>query len=259
MLVTLAKKRQPELYRVELHKNGIGFKIKKNLHRHLAMYAVAPIIKERFHSIPCTTSKDIVCMEITFPDKQSTTLDIKQKRRRNEEFKNCVSDITLLFDLLNYSFETRDVSGKYLSKQPQLVFLECYQSTNGLGSNSVEVGLNSKARKLLAHEYQKECRISGPEWSASQYWSDFSYKKDHEPSSGTSTTNEIKIVIQGGGIPDITIPGDCACLGRHPKDFNRDGVLHSSNVNSPVQMLTMIISVISFWNEVLTPLYQKNK
>ena len=62
------------------------------------------------------------------------------------------------------------------------------------------------------------------------------------------------IVKVARGVPSFVVVGDSACLGVDKDKFMTSGELYSQNIDSSLQFITMLTSVVSFWNLVLLPL-----
>jgi hypothetical protein len=64
-------------------------------------------------------------------------------------------------------------------------------------------------------------------------------------------------MVRDSGVPQFSVPGNCACLGENPDTFSYSRGMYSHNLDSTLQQMTMLTAVVTFWNDVLKPLQEE--
>lgn len=151
----------------------------------------------------------------------------------------------------------------YLSDDVQLMsILAAHREDVHSNACAIEVNFSQKAYNLLRETYQKDTVIPLCEEKAIDTYlglssrSKASFKKEKsmylESSGGPFG---LRAMVKAGGIPSFTVPGNCACLSNNSDEFEFSRDLNSHNLDTPLQQMTMLTSLVTFWNEVLKPLH----
>jgi hypothetical protein len=61
----------------------------------------------------------------------------------------------------------------------------------------------------------------------------------------------VTALVRASGTPHFTVPGNCACLGANPDEFERDRDLTPHNIDTSLQQTAMLAGVVEFWNSYL--------
>ena len=223
-------------------------------------------LKDFFLAIPMKEIDDRIVFLVELPFIHFP--NYKHKKTDWGKLHICAKQLQLLFDLFNMfpKDDERPLLQTFsLSSNSQLMLIATgYTEEGGYHASPVEVGFSKSAHELLVREYPQGVTLDG------------CVEAIHEDYFGLSTTTKrelerekrkllrwrggftgITSMIRHGGIPHFVVPGNCACLGANPEEFNRRKEMYSHNLDSPLQQMAMLASLVTFWNGVLRPLSEK--
>lgn len=256
-----------ELYKLEVIKNGFAFKLTETLYRFLVENLITrEEVLLAFQKIPMTKIKgglvrlDIILPFISFPN-------YAHKRTDWEVLRECAQRMQLIFMVFNYSFKNENTTGFSLSENKPLMAIETgYREDTHFHACWIGVGFSKIAREALSEKFLNGVNIPSCERVAFDFYFGLSSSSKREMERNGvlykkygGSFNSINASVREGGTPHFIVPGNCACLGANPDEFKREGDMYSHNLDTPLQQMAMLASVVSFWNEVLTPLCNSKK
>lgn len=265
MLGYLLKERPQKTYHLEITHDGFAFKIKKDLYRYFFEFITRGDIRSHFLLIPKTTSGDTVTLNISLPF--ITFPNLEHRKTDWRKLQKCAEQISLLFHLLNMGIESGETPDFFFGDELQLMTIATsYRRDTHFHACAIGVGFSKKARELLSKKYPSGARISECEKISAEHFYGLSLSRKNEFDRKINSNknyggrhNSINVSVRNGGVPHFIVPGDCACLGTNPDQFKHDGELNSHNLDTTLQQMAMLASLISFWNKVLMPLYEESK
>lgn len=251
--------RPRKIWGAEITATGFNFVIKKALYNYLLE---SDKFKENhfdLSQIPKNIIEEVVVFNITLP-----LINYPNRRRDKLNFKalnKCVDQISLVLRLLNQEFEIQSDHNFYLGEDPQLMTISTSYSTNDIHNLFIiSAGFSTGAYKLFDNDniydadfsecekitFERYLRLSENEKSKyEKAISNFEVKSQTDCSIYNDPTDQK---------PRFKIPGKDICLG-DPKEHTYDGYLYDCNLESSLQVVTMLTALICFWNNVLNPLY----
>jgi hypothetical protein len=182
----------------------------------------------------------------------------------------CAEKLSLLFKLLSmYLYKDNYDESFCLSNEPQLMLIETgYSRERDMHACPMEIAFSENIAKLLAKKYctggivdipftdiAREAYIVYLKLSSK---TKKGFEKDLSKSNHFGGMFDVSVKIRSCGVPSFSVPGNCACLGENPDTFTYSRDMHSHNLDSTLQQMTMIVVVVAFWNKVLKPLYQES-
>ena len=220
--------------------------------------------EQRFLEIGTALYTDIVKFEfklpfIPLPNRSHKKIDWDMLSKRAEQ-------MSFLLEVLNFT----EINGEddrpnlYLSERPQLMSIATTCDMERSFTNcSIEVGFHQSAFDILVKECESDMVVHEAEQRMFEFYSGMSLKTMKEKVLQEKNFRKygsmyigICAKVRAGGIPHFIVPGSCACLGANPDDFKDSAELYSHNMDSPLQQLSMLVGVISLWNDFLTPRWQ---
>lgn len=265
---------QREMYRVEVKESMFCFSVTKLLFEYWCSLFTNQEFLSGFLAIRREEGDSLVTFFVDLP--VITYPNCLHKHLDRKALLLCVKKISLLLEIFNWLFpkevefnnqDERRFSGLFISEDPQLVLIETsYIPERQWHACPIEVGYDDHICELLAKTFTKNTKILLCEEAAfTLYYSlsterkrDFEKaKKEFEKYRGESM--DFIVRVREMGVPQFIVPGNCACLGENPDSFKSDRGMSSHNLDTPLAQLTMLTAVVSFWNDVLRPLYASHK
>ncbi len=252
----LLRNEPAEIYRLNL--SGEGFEVKCsrtlledifNNTRNEEMLTLLKGIDFREDGQDCRIAS-ITLPYINFPN-------LSHKKADWEAMTYATRQLGTLLEQMNCRLE--DCSRFSMSNQPQLIAFDCWCSE---GAAPIAVGFSPLARKLLVRHWkeggpllnvQQKMTTCHERLSATRKRDAFRVIKDSKRPFPKLFGNATAGIRKEEGTPSFTVPGNCACLGANPDRFKLDGDIDSHNMDTPLQLLTMMTGVVSFWNDELVP------
>ncbi len=263
MLGYLLEKRPQEIYRLELNENGFVFKIRNAFFEYLLNCIKKEEDKIHLIKLANDVVEGVVIFYINLPFIRYPNFSHKSTDWKS--LCKCAEDMSFLFRLLNYPPTDLDLVGNHsycLSEKTQLMTISTsHYSNDGFHSSPIEVGFSRKACELLVTSFKQDTHFKECEESAHSVYFGLSSKTKSEFERSKKTFLKysggfmgITAMVRGGGTPHFVVPGNCACLGANPDRFKFDRDTHSHNMDSSLQQMSMLASLVTFWNKVLIPL-----
>ncbi len=263
-----------EMYRIEVKGSSLCFAITKSLFKHFCNSVTEKSFLDNFLALRreerdrlVTFFIDLPC--ITYPNYVHKSLDYAA-------LSLCAKKISSLLGLFNWIFPKKsDFKDKsieeclefFISKDPQLVCIETsYSQGKDYHACPVEVGYNNSICELLSKTYKEDTDFLKCEEVAFMMYQSLSTnrkrdfekaKKEFDSYHGGFT--DFKVRVRQSGTPHFIVPGNCACLGENPDNFKHNRGMFSHNLDTPLQQITLLTAIVSFWNDVLRPLYAEEK
>src|SRR3989344_1658024 len=260
------EKNSKEIYSLEIVENGFAFKIKDALFRYFLNLIKNQEILKPFLEIPRTTVGNLCIFNVVLP-----FIDFSSNENKDLDWEGlgkCAKQLGILFmltnDILPEEEQTPDLC---LSDDLQLMNITTvYRSDARFHACPMSVVFSERAYDLLRENYKKDTVLPLCEEKALAFYfglssdskEDFDQNKvDYMEFSGDAFG--VRAMIRYQGVPSFTVPGDCACLGANPDDFKHSRDIRSHNLDTSLQQMAMLASVVTLWNEVLRPLHSANK
>lgn len=251
-----------EVYSLKITEGGFAFKIKEALYQHfLALIKNEGILKPLLE-IPRTTVGDLCVFDIVLP-----FVDFSSTENKGLDWGNlvkCSKQLGVLFmltnDILTEEEKNLDLC---LSSNIQLMNITTvYRSDARFHACPMSVVFSKRAHDLLHENYTKDTVISLCEEKALDFYfglsadskDDFTKNKTEYLEYGGGAFG-VKAMVRYQGVPAFTVPGNCACLGANPDEFKYSRDIRSHNLDTSLQQMSMLASVVTLWNEVLRPLH----
>ena len=264
MIGYLLRSNPPHMYHVRIIEEGFAFDFSVRLYEYICKTLAVPVrgvLAERFEALPKTVSDDTVSVVVQLP--YMSYPNLSHKKLDHAAIAVCAEDVQLLFDCLNSPFmKEDDVTALALSTASQHVVIRTtYWHREDWHVCGMEVGFSPVTARVLAHTYRDDTAIpvvvrvvldTFLRLSESTRRGFLRRKVHHQFGVGHYG---ISCFVRGGGVPSLTVPGNCACLGANPDDFQHDFELSSHNLDMPLQQMAMLAGVVSFWNDVVKPLH----
>ena len=261
----LLRNNPSEIYRMDYSEGVISITIKKSLHNAL----LEKVTREEFLSqlsfierkeVNETVSFLIRFPFITFPNYAHKGIDWKV-------LGECSESISLLLWLLHLYFGNNDIEESFfLSDEPQLVLIGTgYSKERDMHACPMEVGFSETISQLLAKKYQTETHSKESAREAFLVYLKLSSrtkrafdKEEKELGRYSAGMFGVTAYVRDSGVPQFSVPGNCACLGENPDTFRYSRDMHSHNLDTTLQQMTMLVAVVTFWNKTLKPLYRSS-
>lgn len=184
-----------------------------------------------------------------------------------EALGECSENMSLLLWLLHIYFGEKNLEESFfLSDEPQLVLIGTgYSRERDMHACPMEVGFSETISQLLAKKYQTETVIEESVREAFLVYLKLSSQTkrgfDKEIKQLVRYPGgmfDVTVKVRDSGVPQFAVPGNCACLGENPDEFRYSRDMHSHNLDSTLQQMTMLVAVVNFWNKTLKPLYRSS-
>lgn len=264
MIGYLLRENPQEIYRIEITEDSFLFSFKEALYTFLLEEVTRlEFRKTDFETIEVT--EGIATLRVTLPF--IPLPNYSHKKIEWEKLSECAEQIHLLLWLLNMTLSEKSVPEFFLSENPQLMLIETsYSKNHDFHGHAINVGFSPNICEMLAKKYVEGERIRKCEETSFRFYFGLSSKtkKEYEDAKKMhlkygGNFNSIVASIRPGGTPHFIVPGNCACLGANPDEFVYDNEISSHNLDTSLQQMAMLSSLVSFWNEVLKPLHKMNK
>ena len=244
-----------EIYRINLTDAGLDVVISRSLH----LTALKEIKNEQllgiFEKGVLSSKEETTTYQFPFP-----YISFPNYSHKNINWEGVRHVATLLGLFLQYLNMFLERAGQFaLSEQPQLIAIECWC---GLEWSSINVGFSPQGITSLSSnwkdggllpETQQEMTVAYEKLSAKNKKA---FLRNTRPS--ISRFMSTSAGIRQGGTPTFTVLGNCACLGSNPDYFLKGECdLEPHNIDTPLQLLTMVVGVVHFWDKVLRPTYNR--
>lgn len=260
----LLEKNPPEIYRMDVVENAITLTIKSNLYKYILEYIKRKELINDLLAIKRIEEGDHVIFLIDLP--YISLPNLSHKKLDWDALGLCVEKMSILLYIVNFYFYEPLSEEFCLSKQPQLMIISSgYSKKREMHGCPLELGFCEHIAICLAKKYTKEIDcISSIERAADSYLRLSSVSKsefEKERKNFVSVSGGmfgITVKVRDCGVPQFSVPGNCACLGENPETFRYSRDMFSHNLDSTLQQVTMIVAIITFWNDVLRPLYEEN-
>jgi hypothetical protein len=186
---------------------------------------------------------------ITFPNHTHKTVNWEEMR---------ISSLHLgtLLSILREYVEENDPKF-VLHDKPQMVIVECGVTERWA---YVGAGFSPKAKKILATIAANQgVMFQKIQERMQNCYARLSSKTKQEfllntKKNGTLVAfSGVGIGVRKGGVPQLSAPGNCCCLGASPDEFSERGELYPHNIDSPLQLFTIVTGIVDLWNEELKP------
>lgn len=253
-----------ERYRMGIDGGTITLTVSRALYEHLLEEGLSKRqdLKVRLLEIRSGLYTNIVRFElvlpfISLPNRAHKKIGWKTLWERAEQ-------LGFLLELCNFFATEGDCSQFLLSKHPQLMAVStgCLRESSISGC-PIEVGFSQEAFDILAEECKENVAVDEAERHILTFYSGMSSQttkeavlREKEFLKYSPSFVGIRAMVRAGGTPHFLVPGNCACLGANPDEFKWSLSMHSHNMDSPLQQLSMLAGIISFWNDFLTPKWQ---
>lgn len=253
-----------EIYRINIFENVITFTVRDTLVEDILKKVTRKEMLDGFAAIESVKEEGVVYFSIklpfiTFPNYAHKGIDWKT-------LGVCAEKISLLLYLFNMYLDDRIHEELFcLSNNPQLMIIATgYSKTREIHACPMELGFSEDIAQRLAKKYQKGASIDEAVHTATLVYLKLSSitKRDFEKDkkrfeSMDGGMFDVVVKVRDSGVPQFSVPGSCACLGENPDTFKYSRYMHSHNLDSTLQQMTMLVAVIIFWDKVLRPLSKK--
>lgn len=265
MLGYLLRKNPLEIYRITIDNDVISFTITKALFDALSTFVTRIEVRDRLFAIDRKEEGDVVSFLVTLPF--ITFPNFAHKGINWRVLGECSEKVSLLLWLINIYLEPKESSEPFfLSDKPQLMAVATsYSKEREMHACPMEVGFSESATILLNQKYQKVTSVDVAAHEAARVYLRLSAKSKKEFEKemkylkhSQSGMFGVIAMVRDSGVPQFSVPGNCACLGENPDRFRDSRDMCSHNLDSTLQQMTMLVAVVTFWNKFLTHLYQKS-
>jgi hypothetical protein len=253
-----------EKYRIHISENVIIFTVRDTLVDDILQKVTRKEVLDNFLAIDRTREGKAVYFSvklpfITFPNYAHKGIDWKS-------LGECAEKISVLLFLFNMYFNGKKSNEIFhLSNSPQLMLIATsYSKTRDMHACPMELGFCEAIATLLKETYKVETSIDTAVHEAMMTYLKLSTKTKREFEKETKNKSVfysgmfgVVSKVRDSGVPQFSVPGNCACLGENPDTFRYSRGMHSHNLDSTLQQMTMLVAVVTFWNEVLKPLQQE--
>lgn len=202
---------------------------------------------------------DITLPLITYPNRRRDKLNPKALNK-------CFGQISLLLGLLNQEFEINFENSFYFSNDPQLMTISTdHTNDNFHNLFKISAGFSTEAIKLFSNDAINDADFSECEKITFERHLRLTEneKRKYERAMGNLENKSLTDCSIYIGIIDQTpyfkIPGNNNCLGATREQYSDDGYLFEGEMETSLQIITMLTALIYFWNNILSPLYLKSK
>lgn len=265
MLGYLLRSDPREIYRVNISENVIVFTVRRELVDDILVKVTRKELIDSLLAIARTEEGNIVDFSVTLPF--ITFPNYAHKGVDWEALGKCANEVRILFWLFNlYLSDDWFESSFKLSDMPQLMAIATqYSKDRDMHACPMEVGFSEKIAQLLKEKFEKQTTVDVAineggsvylkltEKTKRSFAKEKKYLKRHY--GGMS---RVVAYVRDSGVPQFSVPGNCACLGANPDSFQDERDMYSHNLDSTLQQMTMLVAVVTFWNEILKPLYREN-
>ncbi len=255
-----------ELYRMHLEGDSIVTTISATLFNELTSFVNREEYKAVLNSLDKKEVDRLVCFYIHLP--YITFPNYAHKKLDWGKLKNCSRQISILLQIINLYF-SKHFEGSLkpdiaISGYPQLMVIEsgCAKEP-GYHAHPIEVGFSEHVALLLKEKFPKGAVVEQAIVAGSEAYLRLTEetKKKYEKEKeyllrSTGGMSRVTALVRDCGVPSFSVPGNCACLGENPDTFRYDRDMHSHNLDTSLQQITMLVTLISFWNDFLKPLYE---
>lgn len=261
MLGYVLRNNPQEIYRIHVTDNAIVFTVKKEVFQDIIENVTREEVIECFLGITRKEEGEFMYFYIylpfiTFPNYAHKGIDWEILGKSANEAQ------TLLFLLNTYFFSKEKNDSLYLSDNPQLMIIATiYSKTRDMHACPLELGFSEDIAKTMKRVYEKETHFEMIERESLLTYLKLSsktkrsFEKEKERLVGSpGGMFGVIAMMRSCGIPQFSVPGNCACLGENPDTFSYSRDMFSHNLDSTLQQMTMLVAVVAFWNEVLKPL-----
>lgn len=253
-----------EIYRMHISENVIIFTVRDTVVDDIVKKVTRKEMIDEFQAIDRMREGKAFYFSInlpfiTFPNHAHKSLNWKALGK-------CAEKISLLFYLFNMYFDDSSKNEDfYLSDNLQLLTVATgYSKTRDMHACPMQLCFSEEIAQKLAKKYRRETSIDVAVREASLVYLSLSSKtkRDFEKGkkdfgSGYSGMFDVVAKVRDSGVPQFSVPGNCACLGENPDTFRYSYGMYSHNLDSTLQQMTMLVAVVTFWNEVLRPLHKE--
>ncbi len=258
----------PQIYMLGFNLEGmIEVTINKFLYRKIVkeLKDVGSVTKEIFLSISYKEVTDVVVL--SFPLPIITYPNYPHKKLNWEELNATTEKLAIFFELmyLYINFEEVAKGNHCINKEhPQLLSINAGFSCNENRQYPlIEAHFSPKAKILLNDilpfmDFGNILNMTYEQYLFLTESCNSEYKKQMRLFQKSGGGNNYLSIILNGSVPIFTVPGSSTSLGSDPDKFAGDGILRSHNMDSSLQLITMILLLINFDHEVLEPLYLNN-
>lgn len=265
MLGYVLRNNPHEIYQMDISENVIIFTVKEILFDDIVTKVTRKEIIDEFLAIDRVKEGDVIRFAIKLP-----YIRFPNYGHKGIDWKNlgeCAEKISLLLNLFNMYFVDKYHDKCFcLSDSPQLMLLATsYSKTRDMHACPMELGFSEEIAQKLAKKYQKEMSIGDAICEAMLTYLNLSSKTKREFEKETKNQSMfysgmfgVIAKVRDSGVPQFSVPGNCACLGENPDTFRYSRGMHSHNLDSTLQQMTMVVVVVTFWNKCLKPLYQES-
>jgi hypothetical protein len=253
-----------EIYRIHISENVIIFTVRDNLVDDIVEKVNRKEVIDTFLAIDRAREGKVVYFSvklpiITFPNYAHKGIDWKS-------LGECAEKISTLLFLFNMYFDGKNSNEIfYLSNSPQLMIVSTgYSKTRDMHACPMELGFSEEIAQKLVKKYCKHTSIGTAVHEAMTTYLKLSTKTKREfekeiknKSMFHSGMFGVVAMVRDSGVPQFSVPGNCACLGENPDTFSYSRGMYSHNLDSTLQQMTMLTAVVTFWNDVLKPLQEE--
>jgi hypothetical protein len=258
MIGVFLKENPRELYSIEVVDGGFVVKFKEVLFTRICTQITRREFIVLLDIMPKSIENGVVSVKIILPF--ILFPNYAHLRINWDHLANCADQLQVLFWVLHQQLTEDDLPEEcFLSQKLQLMVIET-SSLEGHGCG-MNVGLNQEVCERLKRKYPDGLKADTCEEIAFRFYFGMSSrtKREYEKSKkyyskyGSDFTG-IKAVVRPEGVPHFIVPGNCACLGANPDEFRYDHEMYSHNLDTTLQQMAMLASVVSFWNSVVKPI-----
>lgn len=257
-----------EVYRMEIVEKGFLFKISEALYQHFLSKVTNKRYLELLSETPKTTIGGVAILHINLP-----FVDFSKGTEGGIDWEGLATNaqqLEILFSLVACLFpdDAESTDSYCLSKDVQLMTMSTsYRADNHFHSCGMSVEFSDRAYGLLRNQYTKDTIIPRCEEKIVDFYfglsadsqAELDEQKQEYLGAGGGGPFGVRGMVREQGVPAFTVPGNCACLGANPDDFKYSKDLHSHNLDTPLQQMSMLAGLVTFWNEVLIPLHEEKK
>ena len=253
-----------EIYSIEVVENGFDLTMRESLFHYFVGLVTKEEPRKTFLGIPKTIVDGLCVLHITLP-----FIDFSIQKKGVIDWNGlgiCAEQVSLLLELLNFCVpEGEQVLDFCLSNDVQLVAIDAYhRKDGGYHANGMRVRFSERARSLLQKEYGEGVDLPSCKVCAGEVYGKLSSETKKEFNRMRSDCANryggafgVRAMVRKKGVPDFAVPGNCACLGANPDNFQYSGEIDSHNLDTSLQQMAMLAAVVTFWNDVLRPLHAR--
>lgn len=260
MLGYLLRKNPFELYSMEVEDDGFVFRIKEVFYIWLCELIQDKDLVQQFKAIHVRIESGVASMNISLP-----FISFPNYRHQKIDWESLAiyaEQIQLFFWVVNFKFNDTLPDEYFFGQNYQHMLIETQYSRSFESHGcSMTVGFTEQVSARFKEKYPTGYVANASQNVALRFYLGLTSRRlrEYERSERLHLKygagfSSVKAVVRPEGVPHFIVPGNCACLGANPDEFQYDNDMYSHNLDTSVQQMAMLAAVVTFWNDVVKPM-----